>query len=79
MHGIERLRADVSQSPSPLTRSLSQISRIYYGCAEGGQIFRSFSGNVEKDRQPSPRLRQTSQLRSRAFGVLTYSLYALRA
>ncbi len=43
------------------------------------QIFQSFSGNVEKGRQPSPRLRQTSQLRSRAFGVLTYSVYAPRA
>ncbi len=32
-------------------------------------MFRSFSGNVEKDRQ----------LRSRAFGVLTYSVYAPRA
>ncbi|MFB3115705.1 MAG: hypothetical protein ACE1ZW_06965, partial [Nitrospirales bacterium] len=31
-----------------------------------------------KDRQPSPRLRQTSQLRFRAFGVLTYSVYTPR-
>ncbi len=36
------------------SRSLSQIRRIYCECAGGGQIFRSFSGNVEK------------QLRSRA-------------
>ncbi len=34
-----------------------------------GQIFRPFSGNVEKGRQ----------LRSQAFGVLTYSVYAPRA
>ncbi len=61
------------------SRSLSQIRRIYCGCAGFGQIFRSFSGNVEKGRQPSPRRRQTSQLRSRAFGVLTYSVYAPRA
>ncbi len=50
-------------------RSLSKIRRIYCGCAGFGQIFRSFSGNIEKGRQ----------LRSRAFGVLTYSVYAPRA
>jgi len=50
-------------------RSLSQIRQIYCGCAGCGQIFRSFSGNVEKG----------PQLRSRAFGVLTYSVYAPRA
>ena len=49
--------------------SLSQIRRIYCGCAGCAQIFRSFSGKVEKGRQ----------LRSRAFGVLTYSVYAPRA
>ncbi len=51
------------------SRSLSQIRPIYCGCAGFGQIFRSFSGNVEKGRQ----------LRSPAFGVLTYSVYAPRA
>jgi len=35
-------------------------------------------GNVEKSRQPSPRLRQTSQRRSRPFAVLTYYEYAPR-
>ena len=50
-------------------RTLSQIRQIYCGCAGYGQIFRSFSGNVEKSRQ----------LRSPAFGVLTYSVYAPRA
>jgi len=68
---------------------VSQIRQIYCGCAGFSQIFRSFSGNVEKGPQPAPRLRQTSQLRSlpavalaqagRAFGVLTYSVYAPRA
>ncbi len=48
---------------------MSKIRRIYCGCAGCGQIFRSFSGKVEKGRQ----------LRSRAFGVLTYSVYAPRA
>ncbi len=42
---------------------------IYSGSAGFGQISRSFSGNVEKCRQ----------LRSRVFGVLTYSVYAPRA
>ena len=51
------------------SRSVSKIRRIYCGCAGCGQIFRSFSGNVEKG----------PQLRSRAFGVLTYSVYAPRA
>ncbi len=50
-------------------RSRSQIRLIYCGCTGGGQIFRSFSGKVEKGRQ----------LRSQAFGVLTYSVYAPRA
>ena len=45
------------------------MGRIYCGYTGFGQIFRSFSGNVEKGRQP----------RSRAFGVLTYSVYAPRA
>ncbi|MFB3145555.1 MAG: hypothetical protein ACE1ZO_00390, partial [Nitrospirales bacterium] len=43
--------------------------QIYCGCAGCGQIFRSFSGNVEKGRQRC----------FRAFGVLTYSVYAPRA
>ncbi len=34
-----------------LPRSLSQISRIYCGCAGFGQIFQSFSGNVEQGPQ----------------------------
>jgi len=50
-------------------RSLSKIRPIDCGYAGFGQISRSFSGKVEKDRQ----------LRSRAFGVLTYCVYAPRA
>ena len=42
---------------------------ICCGCPGCAQIFRSFSGNVQKGRQ----------LRSRACGVLTYSVYASRA
>ncbi len=62
------LNAPQSKKPQPRSaRSLYKIGQIYCRYAGCGQIFRSFSGNIEKGRQPSPRLRQTGQLRARAF------------
>ncbi len=64
------LNAPQWKKPQPRSaRSLSKIRQIYCRCAGCGQIFRSFSRNIEKGRQ----------LRARAFGVLTYSVYAPRA
>jgi len=60
------LNAPQSKKPQPRSaRSLYKIGQIYCRCAGCGQIFRSFSGNIEKGRQlrarafwTAPRLRE---------------------